>query len=301
MQPTLLIMAAGAGSRFGGLKQMEPLGPDGATLLDYSVHDAIRSGFGKIVFVIRRDIEKDFKQFVGKRWEKKIPLVYVNQELGLVPGGFKVPETRTKPWGTGQAIWAARGVIREPFAVINADDFYGRDSFRKMAAHLRRLKKMDPSDYALVGFTLKNTLSPSGTVSRGICSVTPKGRLKRVKELLKIERAGKAARYWDEDGKGHPLSGNELVSMNFWGFTPVLFEQLGKAFEKFLREQGSAEKSEFLIPRVIDELVKEKKAVVRVLSTRSVWFGMTHPADKELARAEIQELIRKKRYPSSLW
>ena len=293
-------MAAGMGSRFGGLKQMTPLGPNGATLLDYSVYDAIQAGFGKVVFVIRRDIESDFKEIVGKKWENQIPVRYVFQELSMIPPGFKVPKNRQKPWGTGHAIWVAQKAIQEPFAAINADDYYGRDTFRVLAAYLKKLKNQDEPDYSLVGFVLKNTLSPHGSVSRGVCQITPKGYLKRVEERVKIKWEGKKIHYWDEKEKAHPLTGREIVSMNFWGFTPRLFEQLGKAFEKFLKERGQEEKSEFLIPRMVDDLIKAKKAKVKVLSTKSPWFGVTYPEDKDFVHGNIHQLVAKKVYPEKL-
>jgi NDP-sugar pyrophosphorylase family protein len=301
MKPSLLIMAAGMGSRYGGLKQMEALGPSGATLLDYSIHDAIRSGFGKVVFVIRHDIEADFKRIVGKKWESHVPVRYVFQELGMVPEGFKTPPARQKPWGTGHAIWVARGAVKEPFAAINADDYYGRHSFKVLAGHLKKIKKLDKPDYSMVGFKLKNTLSEHGTVSRGVCEITSTGFLKKVVERLKIEKAGTKARYLEEDGNAHPLKGTETVSMNMWGFTPLLFEQLGERFEKFLKEKGGEEKSEFLIPRVVDDLVRDKEAKVRVLSTRDQWFGITYPEDKAKVRQSMEGLGKKGVYPERLW
>lgn len=300
MKPTLLIMAAGMGSRFGGLKQMEALGSNGATLLDYSVYDAIRAGFGKVVFVIRRDIEDDFKKIVGKKWESKIPVRYVFQELGMVPEGFRVPDERKKPWGTGHAIWVAQKAIQEPFAVINADDFYGRNSFKVLSGFLKKLKTSKPSQYAMVGFVLKNTLSEHGSVSRGICQIGAGRSLKKVVERVHIEKKGRAAFYLDEKGKKSPLKGRETVSMNMWGFTPELFDQLAEGFKRFLKEHGQEEKSEFLIPRVVDELVQKKKAKVKVLATKDPWFGITHPADKEPVRERLQALTRRKIYPEDL-
>lgn len=327
MKPSLLIMAAGMGSRYGGLKQMEALGPSGATLLDYSVYDAIRAGFGQVVFVIRHDIEADFKKIVGKKWEARVPVRYVFQELGMVPEGFKVPAARQKPWGTGHAIWVARGAVKEPFAAINADDYYGRHSFKVLAGHLKKLNpstwlragkttKLDPStlysksskklragvcpSYSMVGFKLKNTLSEHGTVSRGVCRTTSTGLLQEVVERLKIEKDGKKARYLEEDGSAHPLKGTETVSMNMWGFTPLLFDQLGERFERFLKERGGEEKSEFLIPRVVDQLIRDKEAKVKVLSTKDQWFGITYPEDKAKVRQSMEGLVKKGVYPEKL-
>ena len=301
MKPSLLIMAAGMGCRYGGLKQMETLGPGGATLLDYSVYDAIRAGFGKVVFVIRHDIEDDFKKIVGKKWETKIPVRYVFQELGMVPEGFQVPEARQKPWGTGHAIWVAQGAVQEPFAAINADDYYGRNSFKVLAGHLKKLSNFAKADYSMVGFHLKNTLSEFGTVSRGVCEKTSSGHLKKVVERLKIGKEGKKIWYLGEEGESHPLKGGATASMNMWGFTPVLFEQLGEKFKRFLKEKGREEKSEFLIPRVVDELIHEKKAKVKVLSSKDQWFGVTYPEDKEKVRESIHRLVAKKIYPEILW
>jgi len=293
-------MAAGMGSRYGGLKQMESLGPGGSTLLDFSVYDAIQAGFGKVVFVIRHDIEDDFKKIVGKKWESKIPVRYVFQKLGMVPEGFKVPETRKKPWGTGQAIWVAQAALQEPFAAINADDFYGRNSLKVLAGFLKKIKKRDQPNYGMVGFVLKKTLSENGTVSRGVCQVTPGGKLRKVVERLKIGKDGNKTVFVDEKGRNHKLTGGETVSMNMWGFTPALFEQLGMEFKKFLKEKGGEEKSEFLIPRVVDDLVRRKLAKVEVLSTRDQWFGITYPEDKAAVRQSMEKLEKKGLYPRKL-
>lgn len=301
MNPTLLVMAAGIGSRFGGLKQITPVGPNGATLLDYSISDALQAGFGKIVFIIRRDIENDFKQFVGNKWEKKIPVNYVFQELDMLPGGFKVPANRKKPWGTGHAIWSAREAIREPFGVINADDYYGRNSYQVLGDNLCKIKNLEEPSYSMVGFKVKNTLSEHGAVTRGVCVVGFTGYLKEVVERLKIEKDGDKAKYLDETGMSHPLTGSETVSMNIWGFTPVLFSQLGELFGQFLAEKGQEEKAEFLIPRVVDQLIREKRAKVKVLSTKDPWFGITYPEDKDYVHESIGRLIQNGFYPQQLW
>ncbi len=301
MKPSLLIMAAGMGSRYGGLKQMEALGPGGATLMDLSVFDALRAGFGKIVFVIRRDMEDDFKRIVGKKWEKAVPVRYVFQELGMVPDGFQAPEGRQKPWGTGQAIWVAQGAIREPFAVVNADDYYGRNSFKVLAKFLGGLRDIQKPDYGMVGFILKKTLSEHGTVSRGVCQTSPQGRLRKVVERLKVAVEGKKIYYVREDGRKQGLTGREVVSMNMWGFTPALFGQLEEGFRRFLKEKGKEEKSEYLIPRVVDELVQGKKATVKVLSSKDQWFGITYPEDKAKVRGNIEGLVKKGLYPPKLW
>lgn len=289
------------GSRYGGLKQMESLGPGGATLLDYSVYDAIRAGFGKVVFVIRHDIEDDFKKIVGKKWESKIPVRYVFQEIGMVPEGFKVPEARKKPWGTGHAIWVAQGAIQEPFAAINADDYYGQNSFKVLAGHLKKIRQMKKADYSMVGFHLKNTLSEHGTVSRGVCEKSSSGLLKKVEERLKIGKKGKRVWNIEEDGSTTSLKGTETASMNMWGFTPALFDQLGEKFKLFLKEKGQEEKSEFLIPTVVDELIHQKKAKVKVLSSKDQWFGVTYPEDKEKVRKSVHQLVAQKIYPERPW
>jgi NDP-sugar pyrophosphorylase family protein len=294
MKPSLLIMAAGMGSRYGGLKQMEALGPGGTTLLDYSVHDAVKAGFGKVVFVIRRDIEDDFKKIVGRKWEAKVPTRYVFQELSMVPDGFRVPEGRKKPWGTGHAIWVAQAAIQEPFAVINADDYYGRDSFKVLGGHLSKLKDIQAPSYSMVGFKLKNTLSEHGTVSRGVCQVGA-GYLKEVVERVEIGQEGRKI-YYQEGGERHLLKGTETVSMNMWGFTPRLFGQVGEGFVKFMKEKGGEEKSEFLIPRVVDALVRGKKAKVKVLPTKSPWFGVTYPEDKSSIQKALAKIHTQDRY-----
>ncbi len=300
MKPSLLIMAAGMGSRYGGLKQMEAMGPHGATLLDYSVYDALRAGFGEVVFVIRRDIEADFKKLVGKKWESRIPVRYVYQELGMIPEGFKVPESRQKPWGTGHAVWVAQGALQEPFAVINADDFYGRHSFKTLGGFLKKIRKNDEATYAMVGFPLAKTLSEHGTVARGVCRIGRGRRLKEVVERTQIGKDGRKIFHLDESGKKHALKGTETASMNMWGFTPRLFEQLGRRFTEFLREKGNDPKAEFLIPRVVDDAIAADEAAVLVLSTRDPWFGVTHPNDKEKVRGEMEKLVKKDAYPEKL-
>ena len=294
-------MAAGMGSRYGGLKQMEAFGPNGETLLDYSVHDALKAGFGKVVFVIRHDIEDDFKRIVGKKWEAKVPVRYVFQELTMVPEGFQVPPQRQKPWGTGHAIWVAQGAVQEPFAAINADDYYGRNSFKVLAGFLKKEKDLKNPRYAMVGFRLDRTLSEHGTVSRGVCAVGPGKYLKKVVERTHIAREGKKAHYLDEKGKKCPLKGTEIASMNMWGFTPAIFTALDRKLKLFLKERGQEEKSEFLIPRVVDELLGEKKATVKVLSSKDPWFGVTYPEDRPRVQQNIEALVRKKTYPAEPW
>lgn len=294
-------MAAGMGSRYGGLKQVDPVGPGGETIIDYSVYDAIRAGFGRLVFVIRREIETDFRSIVGKKFEGQLPVEYAFQELQKVPEQFAVPATRSKPWGTGHAILIASDIVREPFAVINADDFYGADSFRVLGDHLRTMNDPDSARYAMVGFTLRNTLSEHGTVARGVCQCDANGWLQQVVEMLKIEKAGRGAKYSDESGGAHVLTGDEVVSMNMWGFTPAIFGHLRGQFTTFLQEHGQEEKAEMLIPSVVNALVTEGRAKVKVLPTRDSWFGVTYKEDKPAVTASIRQLIAHGDYPEKLW
>lgn len=301
MKPTLLIMAAGAGSRFGGLKQMESVGPGGATLLDYSLFDALRAGFGKVVFILRREMEADFRKAVGEKWEPKISVGYAFQELSDVPSGFKTPPHRQKPWGTGHAILSAREAVPEPFAVINADDYYGRQTFQAMADHLKEIRDLRSTDYSMVGFQIAHTLSDHGTVSRALCEPDNEGKLGKIVERLKVSKTKGGAVYLDEAGVAHSLVGNELVSMNIWGFTPAIFPQLRGLFQEFLAEKGQEDKSEFLVPKAIGLLISRKQAEVKILPTPDSWFGLTYPQDREQARASISRLISEGVYPQNLW
>lgn len=296
-KPTLLVLAAGMGSRYGGLKQIEPVGPNGETIIDYSVFDAGRAGFGRLVFVIRRDIEQPFRETVGARFEGKIPVEYVFQELDQLPPGFAVPNDRAKPWGTGHAILAAAEAIHEPFGVINADDFYGPNSFRILAEYL----KSGSGGHAMVGFILRNTLSDFGGVSRGVCAVDAGGYLKTVTELTKIEKDGRAAKFTGADGAVAPLTGDEIVSLNLWGFMPELFEQLRRQFVEFLKQHGGEKTSEFYIPAVVNRLVASGEGRCRVLQTPDSWFGVTYREDRAAVSAGIARLIAGKVYPQSLW
>lgn len=297
MQPTLLILAAGLGSRYGGLKQIEPVGPAGETILDYSVYDALRAGFGRLVFVIRRDIEDAFKKAIGAKFAKKLAVDYVFQELDKLPGGFRVPPGRTKPWGTSHAILMAEEIIREPFAVINADDFYGAASYRVLSAHLQSRS----DDYAMVGFVLRNTLSDFGSVSRGVCRCDAEDYLVSVTELTHVEKEDGGAHATDEAGRKINLTGDEVVSMNLWGFTPGLFALLRPAFVDFLKKHGSDEKSEFYIPSAVNVLVTSGQARVKVLRTPDAWFGITHKEDKPMVVGGIRRLVARGDYPERLW
>ena len=294
-KPTLLVLAAGMGSRYGGLKQIDPVGPSGETIIDYSIYDALRAGFGKVVFVIRQDIEQTFREVVGSKFEKRLPVEYAFQELTKLPAGFAVPAGRTKPWGTGHAILVAEPIIHEPFAMINADDFYGADTFRVLADYLRQVRP-DSNDYAMVAFTLRKTLSDNGTVARGVCQVDNTGHLKQIVEMLKIEKAGNGAKQGAVQ-----LTGDEAVSMNFWGFTPALFNHLRTELTSFLTAHGQEEKSELLIPSVVNTLVTQSRATCQVLRTTSSWFGVTYREDRPIVIESVRQLVAKGEYPEKLW
>lgn len=303
MKPTLFLLAAGMGSRYGGLKQMDGLGPNGETIMDYSIYDAINAGFGKLVFVIRKDFEKDFREKVVSKYEGHLPVEVVFQSLEDLPEGFTVPEGRTKPWGTNHAVLMGKDVIKEPFAVINCDDFYGRDSFNVMGKFLSELPEGSTGKYSMVGFRVGNTLSESGTVSRGVCATGEGNFLETVVERTKIERK--------EDGEVKYLSEDEStwvaipdttpVSMNFWGFTPDYFKHSEDYFVKFLSEHINTPKSEFFIPTLINELVNNGTASVKVLTTESKWFGVTYSDDRQGVVDKLAELHATGVYPEKLF
>jgi UTP-glucose-1-phosphate uridylyltransferase len=295
--PTLLVLAAGLGSRYGGLKQIDPVGPTGEAILDYSIYDAIRAGFGKVVFVIRKEIEQPFKARFGESFQGRIAVEYVFQELDDLPPGFSVPAGRTKPWGTAHAVLMAAGAIHEPFAVINADDFYGTESYRVIAEHLQS----GTSDYAMVGYVLRNTLSDFGAVARGVCRVSGDDCLESVTEWANIEREGTHAR--NTDGAGHVtrMTGNEMVSMNFWGFTPRVFGQLQEQFREFLERNGSDLKSESYLPSAVNTLILAQETRVKVLHSRDAWFGVTYREDHSRVVENIRGLICDGYYPKRLW
>lgn len=298
MKPTLVVLAAGMGSRYGGLKQVDPVGPSGEAILDYSVFDAVRGGFGKVVFIIRHDFEAEFKEKVGKKYEGLVPIGYCYQDINDLPEPYKVPEGRTKPWGTAHATRAARKVVHEPFAVINADDFYGRDAFAKLGAFLSDAK---PMHFAMVGYKLALTLSENGSVARGICDVAADGSLKSVTEMTKIVRTAEGAENREDPEHPVKLTAKELVSMNLWGFTPELFDALEARFPAWLAANGTKEKSEWYIPFVVDELIHEGKADCKVLPTESSWFGVTYREDKPFVMAEIKKLVDSGEYPPKLF
>lgn len=297
MKPTLVVLAAGMGSRYGGLKQVDPVGPSGEAILDYSVFDAVRGGFGKVVFVIRHDIEAEFKEKVGSKYAGMVPVDYCHQDINDLPEPYRVPEGRTKPWGTAHATRAARSVVHEPFAVINADDFYGRDAFAKLADYL---SKPEPMKFAMVGYRLDLTLSENGSVARGICSVGADGALKGVAEMTKLVRAGETAENREDEANPVKVPLDARVSMNLWGFTPELFDALEARFPDWLAKNGSLPKSEWYIPFVVDELIREGKATCRVLPTDSRWFGVTYREDKPLVVEAIRKLVDAGEYPANL-
>ena len=303
MKPTLLLLAAGMGSRYGGLKQLDGLGPNGETIMDYSIYDAIKAGFGKIVFVIRKDFEEDFRKKILAKYEGHIPAELVFQSLDALPAGFTVPVGREKPWGTNHAVMMAKDVIKEPFCVINCDDFYNRDSFMVIGKFLSELPAGAKNKYAMVGFRVGNTLSENGTVARGVCATDAEGHLTTVVERTEVMRVNGAVSYKDEEGKWVAIADNTPVSMNMWGFTPDYFEHSEAYFKVFLSDPKNMEnlKAEFFIPLMVNKLINEKTATVKVLDTTSKWFGVTYSADRAGTVACIQSLIDEGVYPSKLF
>ena len=299
MKPTLLVLAAGMGSRYGGIKQLAHLGPSGETIMDYSVYDALQAGFRKVVFIVRKSIEKDFCDIVLQKYQKIIPCEYVFQELDSLPAGFQPPEQRQKPWGTGHAILMAADVIREPFAVINADDFYGRDAFVQMGRFLQNTDS-NGAHWAMVGYRLANTLSEFGVVSRGVCCVDENNILRNVTERTKIKRTEKGIVYQD-DNTEIVLDDNLPVSMNFWGFTPALFTSLKNGFEDFLKKNKDNLTAEYYIPSEVSRQIDEKNADVQVIPTSSSWFGITYAEETAAAIAQIKALVEEGVYPEKLW
>lgn len=300
---SLVIMAAGIGSRFGGgIKQLEPVGPKGEIIMDYSVHDAIKAGFDKIVFIIRRDIEKDFREAIGDRIEricaeKGVEVAYAFQSLTDVPEGVTVPEGRTKPWGTGQAVLSCKGIVNEPFTVINADDYYGKEAYKKLHDYLINYTPQKPTDFCMAGFILKNTLSENGGVTRGICKADEDGYLTEVVETYEIVKTPDGA-----ESEGNKIDINSHVSMNMWGFTPEFIDILEAGFVEFFKSIDSNPlKAEYLIPIYIGELLNEKKVSVKVLETADKWFGVTYKEDKPLVVESFKKLIADGVYSEDLY
>lgn len=303
MKPTLLLLAAGMGSRYGGLKQLDGLGPHGETIMDYSIYDAIQAGFGKIVFVIRKDFEEQFREKVLSKYEGHIPAELVFQGIDALPEGFTVPEGREKPWGTNHAVLMAKDVINEPFCVINCDDFYNRDCFKVIGKYLADLPKGAKNDYAMVGFRVGNTLSENGTVSRGVCSTNKEGNLTTVVERTKIERRDGKVQYLDDNGSWVTVDDNTPVSMNVWGFTPDYLDYSEEYFKEFLSDPRNMEnkKSEYFIPMMVNKIITDGTATVKVLDTTSTWFGVTYPEDREGVVERIKRLVDEGVYPSKLF
>lgn len=300
MKPTLFVLAAGMGSRYGGLKQLDGLGPNGETIMDYSIFDAIRGGFGKLVFVIRKSFEQDFREKILSKYEHHIPVELVFQDLNDLPEGFTCPEGRQKPWGTNHAVLMGQKVIKEPFAVINADDFYGRDSFAVIGKWLSELDQTK-NRYCMVGYRVGNTLSESGSVARGVCETNAEGFLTGVVERTAIERMDGEIQFTDEQGRKVVLEENTPVSMNMWGFTPDYFDHSEAYFKEFLRANAGNLKAEYFIPLMVNKLITEGTATVQVLDTTAKWFGVTYAADRQGVVDKIQALVDAGEYPAKLF
>jgi dTDP-glucose pyrophosphorylase len=301
MKPTLLILAAGMGSRYGGLKQMDQVGPSGEAIIDYSIYDAIRAGFEKVTFIIRKNIEKEFREVFENKLKGKIETEFIFQELEMVPDGISYSSDRVRPWGTAHAVWVARNYIREPFVVINADDFYGAGSYQTIADYLMQDNIVQSSNYGMVGYQVRHTLSDFGSVTRGVCESSDGEFMKAVVERTEIVKEGQQIFYIDKEEGKVSLSGDELVSMNFWGFTPSIFDQFETAFSVFIKENAEKLKEELFIPKVINDLVAEELASVRILPSRDQWFGVTYREDKPVAVEHILKLVEQGVYPDNLW
>lgn len=300
MKPTLVIMAAGMASRYGSMKQIQQFGPSGETIMDYSVFDAIKAGFKKVVFIIRTDFADDFKKIFEPKLKGKIETEYVYQEMDKYLVGHNVPPDRTKPWGTAHAILCARDVVKEPFAVINADDFYGSDGFRKAAGFLQNDCREDV--YAIIGYELAKTLSEHGSVSRGVCEVDKNNNLVAIYERVKIYRDKSGQIVYEEgDGATHPVAEDAKASMNFWCFHPSIFDFIERGFKNFLDENIKNPKAEYLIPFVADQWIKSKQGVIRVIPTSAQWFGVTYKEDAPVVKRSLDQLVESKAYPVSLW
>jgi hypothetical protein len=300
MKPTLVILAAGMASRYGSMKQIQSFGPSGETIMDYSIYDAIRAGFGKVVFIIREDFAENFKSIFEPKLKGKIETDYVYQSLEANMGSHAVPAERKKPWGTAHAVLCAKDAVKEPFAVINADDFYGKDSFQKAYDFLT--KEVNDSTYCIIGYELKKTLSENGSVSRGVCEVDQNNNLTAINERTKIYRneQGKIT-YEDDNGQLHEVSENSPVSMNFWGFAPNVFGLIEESFQKFLDENINNPKAEFFIPILGDEFIKSGKGVIKVIPTSAQWFGVTYKEDAPVVLADINKQVQSGQYPQNLW
>jgi dTDP-glucose pyrophosphorylase len=302
-KPTLVVMAAGIGSRYGGLKQIDSVGPNGEIIIDYSIYDALNAGFGKVVFVIKEEIQEAFRKRVGKTIEKQCEATYVFQKIENVPEGFEVPSGRQKPWGTGHATLSCRNVVHSPFAVINADDFYGRSSYQTLCDYLQNARdRHDVYDYCMIGYVLESTLTEHGHVARGVCKVSQDGYLAEIHERRRIEKCGEITKYTEDGENWIEIPKGSVASLNMWGFTPSLFSELGARFPRFLQKNShSIKKAEYFLPDVVGDLLKEKKATVKVLATNERWFGVTYQQDKPRVKQAIRDLIRRGVYPENLW
>lgn len=298
MKPTLLVLAAGMGSRYGGIKQMDAFGPSGETIIDYSIYDAIKSGFGKIVFIIREDFKQKFQYQFDAKINGKVEAEYVVQENNSFMGNFQIPAARSKPWGTAHAVLCAKDVIDEPFAVINADDFYGRDAFEKCAKFLQ--EDVSPKNYCVMGYELGKTISPNGTVSRGVCEIDGDYNLLKITERTKVYTEGEKI-YYIESGMPVPVMPNTPVSMNFWGFDPSVFDFLQDQFHEFLEAHGDDSKAEFFIPIVADDFINKNKGTIKVIPTDAQWFGVTYREDAPVVEKSINDLIQGGEYAENLW
>jgi NDP-sugar pyrophosphorylase family protein len=299
MKPTLVIMAAGMASRYGSMKQIQQFGPGGETIMDYSIFDAIKAGFKKVVFIIRKDFAEDFKAIFEPKLKGKIETEYVFQEMDKFLGGRGVPAERTKPWGTAHAILCARDAVKEPFAVINADDFYGADGFAKAEKFLRN--ECSEKVYAIIGYELAKTLSTYGSVSRGVCELDNQNNLKAINERIKIYRDNGKIVYEEGDGSKFPVAEDAKASMNFWCFHPSIFAFIEKGFENFLKENYTSPKGEYLIPFVADQWIKAGEGVIKVIPTSASWFGVTYKEDAPIVKESLNSLVTKGEYPASLW
>lgn len=298
MKPTLLILAAGMASRYGGMKQIEAFGPSGETIMDYSIYDAIRAGFGKVVFIIREEFADNFKKIFEPKLQGRIKTDYVYQELGAFTGGRAIPAERSKPWGTAHAVLCARDAVKEPFAVINADDFYGRDAFEKACQFLTHA--CNHRTWAIIGYELLKTLSEHGSVNRGVCQVDGQGNLSSIAERLNIsEQNGKV--FCDDNQEPKELSRNAKVSMNFWCFSPEVFNYSEQLFSEFLDQYMTVPKSEFFIPIVADKFIQQGRGVIKVIATSALWFGVTYKEDAPAVKASVDSLVQSGEYPSALW
>ncbi len=302
-KPTLVVMAAGMGSRYGGLKQIDPVGPNGEIIMDYSIYDAINAGFKKVVFIIKEDIKEIFMDKVGRHIEKQIDTAYVYQKLENIPAGFDIPQGRIKPWGTGHAVLSCMGTVNEPFTVINADDFYGRSTFTKMAQYLANVDmSKDPYQYCMVGFILENTLTENGTVARGVCVVDDNGCLLEINERTKIKSFGNETKYTEDGDNWITIPRGSIVSLNTWGFMPSFFDELDRRFPLFFEaNKDNLHKAEYFLPDIVGSLIREKVAKVKALKSSDKWYGVTYQEDKPIVERAIRNMIELGAYPENLW